>query len=65
MFLPGVEPVMIRFSLTGGNIFATVKTIDANIDMVMFLQASVCPRGGGGGVGVSASVHAVIPPLQE
>ena len=34
MFLPGVEPVMIRFSLTGGNIFATVKTIDANIDNI-------------------------------
>ena len=34
MFLPGVEPVMIRFSPTGGNFFVSVKTFDANIDNI-------------------------------
>ena len=40
--------------------YVDVFTVRNEIAKVMFLQASVCPRGWG--VGVSASVHAWIPP---
>ena len=40
-----------------GILFYAIFTVGNEVAKVMFLQASVCPRGGG----VSASVHAGIP----